>query len=223
MAPDETILILQARMGSKRYPGKMMEEIAGRPFLDRVLSRLEAAWNGIKVLAIPENDRDEPMRCLAERRGWLVHRGSEEDVLGRFASVLRALKPRAFLRICGDSPLTDPEPIRRLVEALATADAARCSGYPWGMSGEGATTEALLEADACATEPHDREHVMPWLYREAEAGRKRLTVVATDRYPATRRLTVDTAEDVAFFRRLFTDLGDDPTTDAVLAYPGVLA
>lgn len=219
----DTILILQARMGSQRYPGKMMEDIAGRPLLERVLRRLEAAWSGVKVLAIPADDRDEPLRLLAEHRGWQVQRGSETDVLGRFVAALRALRPRAFLRICGDSPLTDPEPVGRVARALATAEVARSVGYPLGMGLEGATAAALFEADARATDPYDREHVMPWLYREAAAGRKRLATVATDRHPATRRLTVDTAEDVAFFRRLFADLGDEPTTAAVLAYPGVLA
>ena len=213
-------------MGSTRYPGKMMEDIAGRPFLERVLLRAEAAWAGIpgggeKILAIPEKKENDPMKVMAEARGWRVHRGSEEDVLGRFASALRAFQPRAFIRICGDCPLTEPETVHRVTKALESADVALTVGYPQGFGAEGATTRALLEADREATEPYDREHVMPWIYRQAESGRFRLETPSTDRHPWTRRLTVDTAEDVAFFRGLFAALGDNPTTEEIFAFPGV--
>lgn len=220
---SDTLVVLQARMGSKRYPGKMMTEIAGRPFLERVLMRVEAGWPGERVLAIPESPANDPMAALGAARGWRVHRGSDEDVLGRFASVVRVLAPRAVIRICGDSPLTEPEAVARVAEALTRVDCARVAGYPQGIGAEGATAAALLEADRMATEPYDREHVMPWIYREADAGRLRREILATDRFPATRRLTVDTAEDVAFFRDLFAALGDAPTITSVLSYPGVRA
>jgi spore coat polysaccharide biosynthesis protein SpsF len=220
-------IVLQARMGSTRFPGKMLTDISGRTLLERVMRRLEAAWDGPRLLATSDADRDSAMADFARSRGWLVFRGSERDVLGRFAAAVRQHGLERVIRVCGDNPLIEPACVRAVAQALDDHDVVSARGWPLGAAVEGASGRALLDADAEAVEPYDREHVMPWLYRNA--GRYRaVTIAATEPLAlaaegsghdfSSIRLTTDTAEDVALFRSLFAALGDDPSLGDVLRF-----
>jgi spore coat polysaccharide biosynthesis protein SpsF (cytidylyltransferase family) len=235
----EPCLVLQARMGSTRFPGKMLADIAGRTLLERVMRRLEAAWDGPKLLATSDADRDAPIAEFARARGWLVFRGSELDVLGRFAAAVRHHGIARVIRVCGDNPLIDPACVRGVAEALRDHDIVSARGWPLGTAVEGASDRAILAADAEAVEAYDREHVMPWLYRNAARFRA-ITIEASRTLPASRtpsasrtapapqprqtpssapdRLTADTAEDIALFRRIFSALGDDPDLGDVIRF-----
>lgn len=207
-------LVLQARMGSTRFPGKALADIAGKTLLERVLHRLERFFDGPKMLAIPDGERDDALVPVAEARGWAVFRGSEPDVLGRYAGAAATLGVGAVIRATADNPLVHPHAVRGVAAALA--EGAACVGtrnFPPGGAVEGASAAALAAAAEEAVDPFEREHVMPFLYRRPE----RFRPVFVEAPPLGRlpRVTVDTPEDVERTRRVFAALGDDPDFDAV--------
>lgn len=207
-------LILQARMGSTRYPGKALVDIAGRTLLERVMYRLERLFDGPKVLAIPDTERDDALVPVAAARGWGLFRGSEVDVLGRYAGAAAGTGAGAVIRATADNPLVHPLAVAGVAEELARGAACvGTRGFPPGASVEGASSEALLAAAAEATDAYDREHVMPFLYKHAERFAPRF--VAAPPFAVTPRVTVDTPEDVARVRRVFAVLGDDPSFEDV--------
>jgi spore coat polysaccharide biosynthesis protein SpsF len=165
------MIIVQARMGSKRLPGKVMKEINGKPLIGYLLDRVEGAATVVLLLAV---DRTTPLDSyLASRQQWRAYwPGPEDDVAGRFRDLLRAEKPEYFVRLCGDSPLLDRDLLHAAVELFCRTDAMLVSNprYPHGQQVEVIDTQYFLEREPLMTEPQDREHVTPYLYRNAAPG-----------------------------------------------------
>ena len=104
------VVIVQARMTSTRLPGKVLADVAGKPMLERQLERLARCDHADEIaLAITTNPDDDPLAELAERLGYGVHRGSEHDVLTRYAEAAAKFRADVVVRVTSDCPLIDPE------------------------------------------------------------------------------------------------------------------
>src|SRR5436309_10371157 len=146
MKKPRTVAINQARIGSSRLPGKVMMRVDGRPLLVYLVERISKArtLDNI-VVATTTNPRDNAIIEECERRGIPNFRGSEEDVLGRYVSAARACDADIVVRVTADNPLTDPDSIDRVVDALiaSRADYALETDLPVGTCGEAATWDGL--------------------------------------------------------------------------------
>ena len=91
-----TLIIVQARMSSTRLPGKVLLPLAGEPMLTRLIERLRRVQraDGI-VVATTTNASDDPIAALCAQLGVPCHRGSEHDVLSRYADAARQFLGRA--------------------------------------------------------------------------------------------------------------------------------
>jgi spore coat polysaccharide biosynthesis protein SpsF len=212
-------ILLQARMASTRLPGKALELIAGRPLLEHCLRRLVASSVARVVLATTTLNEDAALCDLAARLGVAVYRGSDTDVLGRMADAAVAFDLDPVVRATGDNPAVDVDGPRRAFAALRSlhADYVCEDGLPYGAVVEALTRDALLRAAREARDPDDREHVTTWVKRRSD-----LWNVAFPAPPASLRcpelrLTVDTPEDLAYVRSLFTRTGtDQPSLRALI-------
>lgn len=205
MRRDRAGIVLQARMGSSRLPGKALAAIAGRPILEHCLRRLVHAGVAQVVLATTTLAEDDVLAEVARRMGVPVVRGDAADVLARFVTGAEAFGFDTIVRATADNPATDLAAPGRLLAALdaAGADYACEEGLPVGAGVEAITRHALLEAARDARDPGDREHVTT--YVRGNSGRFRVLRVAAPA-PLRRpdlRLTVDTAEDLAWVRDLY--------------------
>jgi glutamate-1-semialdehyde 2,1-aminomutase/spore coat polysaccharide biosynthesis protein SpsF len=218
-----TAVIVQARMGSSRLPGKVMEPIEGRTVLAHVLTRCAAILGSDAVVcAVPDEASSAPLEAVARECGAQVFRGSETDVLARYLGAARAAKADIVMRVTSDCPLIDPE-VCGDVLALREREGADYAAnntprsYPHGLDCEAFTTAALAEADATTREAYDREHVTPWLRRAPHL--KRANLHSGDASLETQRWTLDYPEDLAFFRAVFAALpqGSRATMRDVLA------
>jgi glutamate-1-semialdehyde 2,1-aminomutase/spore coat polysaccharide biosynthesis protein SpsF len=209
-----TAIIIQARMGSSRLPGKMLRLLGGRSILAEVIRRCRAIPSADAVcLASPEGATDDVLAVEAERAGATVFRGDANDVLSRFAGAAEALGAHVVMRITGDKPLIDPEICGRLLRLRAEADADfACNnmpaGWPHGLDCEAFTSEALARADCEAETAEDREHVTPWLRRHA--GLRRVNLQGPGGDCVDLRWTLDYPEDLAFLKALFEKLPPAP-------------
>ena len=81
----KVVLIIQARMGSKRLPGKSMLDLAGEPLVGRILERVKRCKEVSKiVLTIPDQNSDNILSNLAKKYSITVSRGPENDLLIRY-------------------------------------------------------------------------------------------------------------------------------------------
>lgn len=187
-------------MGSSRLPGKVLKPLAGKPVLDHVVSRVSAAER-IDGVAVATSDLpgDDVIEAYCADRGWTCVRGSESDVLARYALAVHATDADIVARVTSDCPLFSP----RILDAmLAAFDPERMDymstnwperTFPVGLDCEVMRAEALLEIAETATDAYDREHVTPHFYRNP--GRFRLAGHACAEQLAHLRITLDTAED----------------------------
>lgn len=215
MSAPRVIAVVQARIGSTRLPGKVLAEIEGRPLLAWTVSGVRAV-RGVSQVVVATTDEaaDDPVAALAGSLGVAVHRGSTHDVLRRCHDAVASFTPDVVVRQTADNPFPDPGVAEGQVRALLERDLdyVGIDGWPLGIAAEACRFEALAAANREATDPADREHVMPFLYRQPERFRVGEALRAGEgrRAAATARYTVDTAEDLAFARSLAARLGDGP-------------
>ena len=175
--PAHVVAIIQARLGSTRLPGKTLADIGGRPMLAHVVERVRAT-PGIDEVVIATTTRpaDDPLVDWASRAGLACARGSEEDVLDRFRTALARHPADAIVRVTPDCPLLDPDVAGRVVATWRDAGGAldyvsnvHPPTFPDGLDTEVISRRALLAAWTEATDPADREHVTPFVWRQPVA------------------------------------------------------
>ena len=226
------VVIAQARMGSTRLPGKGLVDLAGKPLTERVLERAARSTLADEVvLATTDLPADDELAACVDALGFRVVRGSSEDVLDRYARAAEESDAAVIVRITCDCPFVEPWLIDRAVTAVtdgefdyATNPLVRTD--PIGLDVEAFTRAALVSAHSESQEPHEREHVTPFIYQHPTRFRlSNLTAPHWATHPEWR-LTVDTAEDLELARLLYAGLPDRFTlaeaVDLVLRDPSVL-
>lgn len=210
------VAILQARMSSTRLPGKVMKPLLGQPMIGRQIERLRRARSLDRLIVAtsvePEDDRLADYVSSLGDAGNLVptvFRGSLGDVLDRFHAAATWAEATTVVRLTADCPLADWPMIDACVALHRSSGADHTSNgvkrsAPVGLDVEVMTRAALDTAWGEATDPYDREHVTPFLYRQPD--RFRLAYLDWQPNLPHRRWTVDTPADFAFVEQVYAAL-----------------
>lgn len=204
-------VIIQARMGSTRLPGKIFKDICGQPMLAHVISRVRRASlpNNV-IVATSTEAADDVVAEFCAANSVNVFRGSELDVLDRYYQAARAHAADAVVRITSDCPLIDPEVMDQTIRAFVEmkpdyANNFMARTYPRGLDTEVISISALERAWRNASEPYQRMHVTPYIYQNpAEFN---CINIAGDHNYSGYRWTVDTVEDLDMVRAVYDRLG----------------
>src|ERR1051326_1059183 len=117
------VAIIQARMGSSRFPGKVLADLGGRPMLWHVVHRTKGATMlRDVVVATSDSPADDPIAQFCAAVAINCFRGSENDVLDRFYQTARHYRADTVIRITADCPLIDPSVIDRVVQRFLEGD-----------------------------------------------------------------------------------------------------
>jgi spore coat polysaccharide biosynthesis protein SpsF len=215
-AAPRIVAVIQARMGSSRFPGKVLRDVAGKPLLWHVVERLKRSRR-ISAIAIATSTapRDDAIQTFAEKHGVTAIRGPEDNVLARFAMAAEAMDADVIVRVSADAPFIDADFIDHLVDALIAQDG------DYVLLEDGAVTahegvdpfsrRALdkLMMDA-AGDPVAREHVTGYFKLHPDF----VHIVRAAPYPLLAvecgRLTIDTPDDLAFIEAIHDKLGMAP-------------
>ncbi len=214
----KTVAIVQGRMASSRLPGKILQEIDGKPMLAWVVDQARKAHRIDEVLVATTSDpSDDPVAEFCQRRAVACYRGSMHDVLDRFYQAARQAQADVVVRFTADCPLLDPQLVDLVVAEFLNSGADFAANrlpppftrtYPIGLDTEVASFAALERAWKEATAKHDREHVMPYLY-ELD-GRFKVVRVEYPQDFGWMRWTVDTAQDMELIRQVAARLQGRP-------------
>lgn len=202
----KVLAILQARMGSVRFPNKVMHSVQGIPMIELLLLRLSMACTIDKiVLATSSDPRNQPLVDHVHSLGYETYRGSETDVLDRFYQAAKEQQPESIVRITGDCPLVDAELVDAVVRAYQEhavdyATNTMPPTFPDGLDCEVFSFQALEIAAKSATRPAHREHVTPFL-RESDQFTK-FNLAGKIDY-SDKRWTVDEKEDLKVVAAIF--------------------
>lgn len=220
-------------MTSSRLPGKVLLPGGERTMLAHHVDRLRDAEAPI-IVATTTNLTDEPIVDAADQLGVASFRGSESDVLARFAGAADESGLDVIVRVTSDCPLIDGHLIREGVDRFLEYDDPDAyvsntleRSYPRGFDFEVFSASALREAHERATDAVDREHVTPYIHSNRSG---RVNRVSVTRSPdASRfRVTLDTEDDYAVLRRLIEEhdaasLGVDAIIDVLQRNPDLVA
>ena len=209
MPATKVVAIVQARMGSKRRPGKSFELVGGLPVVEVVLRRLAKSKRiDHVVLATSTEQRDAVLAEHAKKIGFSTFRGPENDLVARFHHAATEHQATHVVRVCADNVFLDWTEIDRLVDyGLAEKKefvGFKNSTYPNRLNdfaGEFMTFPALQRTFREAVEPHDREHVFPYFYNNPDKFRIGYVEVAESlRTPV--KLDLDYPEDLALLQEI---------------------
>lgn len=196
---NRDVIVIQARMGSTRLPGKVLMDLGGQTVLASVIERCRAI-PGISAVccAIPASPENDPVEAEALRAGAATIRGPEQDVLERYRMAAEHLGATSVMRVTSDCPLIDPWLCGEVLAAFHTlgADMAAndiVSGYPHGLGCEVFSRQWLDRAARDATAPADREHVSLYILDHPEV--KLWGLVGPGGERARNRWTLDNADD----------------------------
>ena len=200
------VAIVQARMGSTRFPGKVMRTICGTPMIGLLLKRLTNAKlvNQI-VLATSEDPRNDPLTKYVQELGYAIFRGSEDDVLDRYYQAAKEVGADSVLRITGDCPLVDPVIVDKVITKLKEEGVDYASNvypptFPDGLDTEVFTFQALETAWSKAKTLQEREHVTSFI---RESGQFSCANIICDTDYSGERWTVDEPDDLEVVRKIF--------------------
>jgi glutamate-1-semialdehyde 2,1-aminomutase len=194
----KTVAIVQARMGSTRFPNKVMRPVSGTPMIGLLLGRLSSALNVDQiVLATSKDSGNDALAEYVRTLGFGVYRGSENDVLDRYYHAAKEAGAETVVRVTGDCPLIDPELVDAVIARFRDSGADFVSNnepptFPDGLDVEVFSFRALELAWRDAQSTHEREHVTPYI---CETDRFTKLNVAAARDRSAERWTVDEPED----------------------------
>lgn len=201
----KVVAIIQARLGSTRFPRKVLAQLWGDTVLGHVVRRTQQiAGIDQVVVACPHGDRDE-IAAAHDVVTFSAQALESTDVLGRYATAAGVFGADVVVRITSDCPAFNVDLAEDLIrvatkhQAIDLASSA-CgqSSWPDGWDVEVFKSDLLNRADRAATGLADREHVTPWMYRETPWQRMyNGHVVPNLSHRFGWRYSIDTPEDLA--------------------------
>ena len=214
------VMIIQARMGSTRLPGKSMMDLAGRPLVGRILERIKRCSKLDEIiLAVPDTSHDKVLVSLGESYGVKVFAGSENDLLDRYYKAAKLFGAEVVCRLPADNPAPEPSEIDKIVDFHLSLSVRgfssnltgfNDSGYPDGIGAEVFDFSLLEEAWLTTKNLKQREHVHLnfFDYISGRAVDSEWCPVRTVECPINFRrpdliLDVNTEEQYEFMRRLY--------------------
>jgi spore coat polysaccharide biosynthesis protein SpsF len=209
----KTVALIQARMSSSRLPGKVLQDIAGKPMLLHVVHRAQKVQSIDSVAVITTTyAEDDAIEKLCKENGIPFFRGSLDDVLDRYYQAAIYFKADIVVRLTADCPLLDPAVIEQVVKTFHqnsfnyVANVVEVT-YPDGLDTEVFGFGTLERAWKEARLKSEREHVTVYILKHPELFR--LGSVKQEKDLSSLRWTVDTPQDLEFVRSIYNFIKDE--------------
>lgn len=201
--------IIQARTGSSRLPRKILLEAAGKTMLEHMIERISNSKKLDKlVVATTTKQNDDVIVELCKKLNIDYFRGSEEDVLSRYADASEFFNATTVVRLCSDSPLLDGSILDNVLDSYISGNYDYVGNlepgprtFPDGLSVEVLSSKLLKQANIDAKKPSEREHVFPYVQFNPKIFH--VSNVRNQKNHSFLRCTVDKHEDLEFVREIW--------------------
>ena len=194
-----TGIIIQARMGSSRFPGKILKNYEGKTLLEHILDRLAGMKSEAQVvIATSDLSQDDQVEIFCREKGVQCFRGDELNVLKRYYDCATKYHFENIVRMTGDNPFPDIEELDRLIafhEQNNLDFSENFSVLPIGVGMEIMSYEALKESLEKASLPKHFEHADEYILDNLDSFRHDTLKVSDAKNKPDIRLTVDTQQD----------------------------
>ena len=208
----KTMVIIQARMGSSRLPGKILMPLGSTDNLTYVTERCKKIDGVSKVLVATSSlSQDDAVEKWCENHQISCYRGSEEDVLDRFIQAAKLYEPDYVIRVTADCPFVDYEMASDMVALMKKeqVDIIDLEGQlPRGLAVEVISYKALQYIDEKGHENRHREHVTYYAYEFKEQFTRVSYVADEMRNEPSLRITLDTVADYELLSKVASHFDD---------------
>ena len=158
-------VVIQSRMGSKRFPGKCKKMIKGKFLIQAVYDRCKLACDNVLV-AIPDNEYQ--YENLLDREMIPFFKGHPTDLIDRYLKAAREHKMDRIVRITGDCPFIPPEYISHSLRLKGDFVSNCILPCVDGFEVEVMSIKCLRWLYRYAPPGHHREHVTSYLKQNLE-------------------------------------------------------
>ncbi len=215
----KTLVIIQARSGSKRLPNKINLPLGNKTLLQWAVEGAVKSEFPV-VVATSNKFADDSVEKLCKKLGVGCFRGSEENVLLRIVECAKVNNAEIIVRVCGDQPFLDFEVLKRAVKEYNEfkpdlLNTRTIPVLPQGIDVEVVSRQLLEEVLSKTTKEYHLEHVTSYLY-ENNYTIKNISLLP-ELFRPELKLTIDTKEDLDFARRIVQKLGEKITTREIIS------
>ena len=209
----KTGVIIQARMGSTRLPGKVMKKLFDKTVLSHVIERVKQIDTIEEIIiATSTLERDKIIVNEAVKCGVEFFRGSENNLLSRYYNAAKKNNINNIVRITSDCPLIDPIVSNEIIEKylnnnyviVTNGGSKEKRTYPRGLDTSVFSFQSLKDAYINATEDYQREHVTPHIYETTD--KKDIYYFQNDIDYSNYRLTLDEKADWKLIKKIYKEL-----------------
>lgn len=163
--------IIQARLTSKRFRNKIFYKINGIRVIDWIIIRVRKAKLLDKIIfAIPKNKQNHKLKKYLIKKKLNIYEGSENDVLSRYAAIIKKEKAKNIVRICADNPFICPNEIDNLIKFYKNNNCdyaynhiPKNNLYPDGIGAEIANANKILQYSKYKLNKDLREHIFSYI------------------------------------------------------------
>jgi len=214
-SPEKIVIVVQARMSSTRFPGKVLKPILGKSLLSRMIERLQMIKHvATIVIATSDAEQDDIIETEANNIGVPCFRGSLSNCLDRHYQAGKKYNSDLVIKIPSDCPLIDP----RIIDLVLDQYFARPGKYdfvnnlhpatwPDGNDVEIMTMACIEKAWKEASRPLELEHTTPYIWENPDKFRiLNVEWPAGLDYSMSHRFTIDYPEDYEFINRVYEEL-----------------
>jgi len=202
-------IIVEARMGSSRLPGKVMKKILNKPVLELLIDRLKQVRSVNKIIiATTKNPKDIDIVKLAKKNKVNFFRGSEDNVMQRVKNAAEKFKAKIIVSITGDCPLIDPKIIEYAIKLFTINKVDYVSNchvrsYPDGMDVQVYPLSALRKSYNLTNSKIDREHVTLHIRKNPKIFKTIHFFSKDEEFWPNLGLTLDEEKDLKLIQKIF--------------------
>ena len=115
----KVLVIIQARLGSTRFPNKVLKKIGKKTVIEMIVDRIsKSKYIDNLVVATTDKSIDKKLHKFLRGKNINVFLGSEKNVLDRFYKVSKLFSPKYVVRICGDCPFVDSKLLDEMIKKI---------------------------------------------------------------------------------------------------------
>lgn len=206
------VVIIEARMGSSRLPGKVLFPLIEKPVLQHIIERINRSkYIDEIVVATTENVLDDKIVEFCLNFDYKYYRGSEDDVLLRVLNTAKSAQADIIVEICGDCPVIDWRHIDKSIELYFSGDYDYISNdvektFPIGLRVQVYPVSILERINQLTDSEADHEHVTLYIYSNPNKFKILNWCAEGDMIHPELEITLDTAEDYELIKFLFNQL-----------------
>ena len=200
------VCFIQARMSSKRFPGKVLEKLEKKEVLKYLIERLENKIKKINVIVLTSNNKtDKKIISFCKKNNYEYKTGSLNNVFSRFKKSLKKLKVDGFIRITGDSPLIDISLLKKMINLFKKGNHDIVTNvfprsYPIGQSAELFKKKIFVDVSEKKLNNFEKEHISQYFYKNYK--KYKIFNFTNSKNSSSKNLSINTKSDLLKLRKI---------------------